>query len=285
MTEETNRATAVGGDGLSTGAPPETADPGTTANVFEDLDAPILPEGWKEGDAPPLSVPDLNENSGNHSGASENPDAAPPAAGEGTEEHAPAPETPAGSGGNGGQDASSTPDAAQTPEPDYKALYERELDRQNAEKFRQMYRHLTETENMPDAVAKMAAAYACGGKSYPLEEGADSGGAGPGGASPDPGGQDFGARIHQIHQMFPDAREMPSEVSEAVMRGADPVSAYTSYRVRQSEAEIAALRRENETLRQNLSNMERTPVRGVSGGGVKQEPENDFLRGFDAEWK
>ena len=45
--------------------------------------------------------------------------------------------------------------------------------------------------------------------------------------------------------------------------------------------EVARLQKENETLRQNAANSMRAPVTGVAGSGVKNDAEDDFLRGFN----
>lgn len=57
-----------------------------------------------------------------------------------------------------------------------------------------------------------------------------------------------------------------------------PVAVEPDYR-----AMYENLRRENEILRQNAETAQRSPVQGVTGGGVVTVPNDDFLRGFDSD--
>lgn len=59
---------------------------------------------------------------------------------------------------------------------------------------------------------------------------------------------------------------------------AAPVAVEPDYR-----AMYENLRRENEILRQNAETAQRSPVQAVSGGGVVNVPNDDFIRGFDSD--
>ena len=179
-------------------------------------------------------------------------------------------------------------------EPDYKALYEamqkeREAEKAQAEdkagkeKYRQIYEKLTTKDGMPDEVARSVAKDMCGGKSYPLsgEEESD----GEKAASTESGTADFREQLHRIATLFPDAKEMPQEVSAAVLKGEDAVSAYAAWRVKESEKTVAELRQENAILRQNQKNRENAVIRPTTGGSaVKEEPDDPFLRGLLEDW-
>ena len=139
---------------------------------------------------------------------------------------------------------------------------------------------------MTESVAKIVAAEACGGKHYALEDEEDTAEEAPAEEpAPAAGGTDFTSQVKQLRTLYPDVRGLPDEVIAAAMNGVDLVSAYSAYRVRQSEKTAAATRKENEILKHNAASAARAPVgKGVTGGGsTKEEPKSDFERGFDSD--
>ncbi len=95
---------------------------------------------------------------------------------------------------------------------------------------------------------------------------------------------DLTSQVTRARRLFPDLTEIPPEVAESVANGSPFLSAYTAYRVRESERESNRLRLENEILRQNQEAMRRAPVRGVTASGsVRDAPLSDFERGFDSD--
>lgn len=168
-------------------------------------------------------------------------------------------------------DPETKPEPGTQPEPDYKALYEGTLDRQNADKYRQVYQEqLSLTGN--EAIARMIAKNECGGKEYPLE---DASGA------PDTSQTDFRAALSEIQSLYPDATEMPQSVMQAFMDGKSLKDAYASYRANADKQTIETLRRENAALKQAASNRAAAPVKSVNSAPETSDP---FMKGFDSEW-
>ena len=92
--------------------------------------------------------------------------------------------------------------------------------------------------------------------------------------------------VQALYAARPELRgeELPDEVLQACVRGKALTEAYNDFARRQRQ-DAAALRRENRILRQNARAAAPAPVRGVTrGGGVASQPEDAFLRGFNAEW-
>ena len=160
-------------------------------------------------------------------------------------------------------------------------------DAENKRKFREVYQAQVDA-GMTDDVAKLVAKAAADGKSYALtdeEEARDDAGSAsePEPArKPDTSVRDFAAEVAQLRALYPDFKETPDEVAQAVANGASLLEAYTAYRVRQSNKTAAALKRENATLKQNAAAAAKAPVRGVTGGGkATPEKKDPFEEGFD----
>jgi hypothetical protein len=149
---------------------------------------------------------------------------------------------------------------------------------------------------MTDTVARLVAKDAAGGKTYEVKDGVivtpevtqpqtPVAPAQPP-APPQTGGQqrDLRAEVEQFRTLFPDVREMPNEVAKAVAKGVPVVTAYLAYREGESAKAANSLRKENKTLRQNAANVQRAPVKGVSGSDTGKQKTDPFTAGFDAGW-
>lgn len=158
-------------------------------------------------------------------------------------------------------------------------------------KFKEIYQEQIDAGLTP-AAARMVAQNECGGQSFEIGEDGEI--VEPAGSdtqvqdsqNPDHsvGTKDLAAQIQQVKEIFGDFTEVPEEVANAVARGADLFTAYTAYRLRESNKAAASLKKENEVLKQNAASAARAPVRGVTGGGAtNQKKESDFLKGFNSE--
>lgn len=160
-------------------------------------------------------------------------------------------------------------------------------DAQMKDKFREVYEEQI-LNGMTEGVAKLVASNACGGKTYSLndeEEPAVSTApaAAPVAAEPQ-ATADFTSQVKQLKTIFPDFKSMPEEVMAAYSHGADLISAYSAYRVRESEKASKTIKKENQILRQNAASAAKAPVKGVTGGGnTGQKADDPFLRGFDSD--
>lgn len=165
------------------------------------------------------------------------------------------------------------PDADKPPEPDYKALYEAQQEKANADRYRAVYNEQMALSGN-EAVARMIARSECGGKDYPLEDAAETPSAS---GKPD----DFRAALQEIQALYPDAKEMPEQVMKDFMDGKPLKDAYAAHRAKSDAERIAALERENAALKKAESNRRAAPVKGTAG----DRPENNdpFLRGFEAD--
>lgn len=277
---------------------------------------PILPDGWKEGDDlfaeetlnPAGSPADeqerpLEELFENETGAEAGTDS--PTTGEGTGEASP----------TSGDDGSDSPDGADgTPAATPRILklkvnhkevevnlddltnedliarlqkaeaFDAMKESQNKALFREVYEEQINS-GMTEALAKIAAANAVGGKSYSLTD-EDDEIAEP--TAPAPATEktpaDFTTQLQQLKAVFPDFTAMPVEVMTAYANGADLLSAYSAYRVAQTEQAAKNLKKENQVLKQNAASLAKAPIKGVTGGGATAQPKEDpFLKGFDAD--
>lgn len=179
-------------------------------------------------------------------------------------------ETPAAQEGDTPAETESPEGETPESEPDYKALYEGEQERRNAEKYRAVYQEqLGLTGN--EAVARMIARNECGGKDYPLEDAPDE--------TPP---TDFRAALQELQSVYPDATEMPKDVMREFMGGKPLKDAYAAHRAKQDADTIASLRREVAALKKAADNRAAAPVKGTNGAAPdKSDP---FLKGFDSEW-
>ena len=77
-------------------------------------------------------------------------------------------------------------------------------------------------------------------------------------------------------------KTLPNDIYEVCINSdRPPLRVYESMMLEKLTGEVARLQKENETLRQNAANSMRAPVTGVAGSGVKNDAEDDFLRGFN----
>ena len=289
-------------------------------------DAPILPSGWKEGDDIFQSDswtggndsvdgqdtdPDVDDDSTQVSTedgdlpTTENPEAEnSPNAGDGTEVAAP-----------DGAEADNTP----TPKTYRLRVNHEEKDvtlsddeiiarlqksyawdamqeQKSKAKYKEVYQEQIDAGLTP-AAAKLVAQNECGGKSYEIGEDGEivddtqsvaKTSEAPASVETAPADRtrDLAAQIDQVKAIFKDFTELPEEVARAVAHGADLLTAYSAYRVREGQKAAASLKKENEVLKQTAASAAKAPVRGVTGGGAtKQKKESDFLKGFNSdEW-
>ena len=254
------------------GFPGPVGEPGESG-VDEDA---ILPEGWKPEDNGESGNPDAPspEDANLYQLFGLNPD--------GTEKKADDAETPSNLEPESVPD-SQTQEGAEAPtqetEPDYKALYEQLLrsaqDAKGRETFRQVYAE-QKAAGMSDAAARLVAKDAAGGKEFSLTDDAET-------PSGNGGKPDYAAALNQLHGAFPDVKEIPAEVTKAMLEGGDPVSAYMGWQRAQDKKTIGELQAKIRDMEQKASNTVHAVARGVSGNGAKQETEDYFLKGMMAE--
>ena len=146
---------------------------------------------------------------------------------------------------------------------------------------------------MTEVVAKLVAKEAAGGKTYEVKDGTiEDPPQEPAPApqpvnmrtTPPPGTvqRDLRAEVEQLRLLYPDVREIPDEVAQAVAKGIPVVTAYMAYQSQGERKAAANLRKENKTLRQNAANAMRAPVRGVTGSDTGNQKADIFSAGFDA---
>ena len=72
---------------------------------------------------------------------------------------------------------------------------------------------------------------------------------------------------------------------DAYLNGADLLSAYTMYQVRQSKKAAAKIAKENQVLKQNAASAAKAPVKGVahSGAGEQEAEDDPFLKGLRSD--
>jgi hypothetical protein len=152
---------------------------------------------------------------------------------------------------------------------------------ENKRKFREVFQEQVDA-GMTDAVARIAAQAAAGGKTYDLEDAPEEAEAEAPAEEKPAQTRDFVAEVRQLKALYPDFKETPNEVAQAVANGASLLEAYTAYRVQQSNKTAAALKRENAKLKQDAATAAKAPVKGVTGGGKATPPKKDpFEEGFD----
>lgn len=158
---------------------------------------------------------------------------------------------------------------------------------------------------MTEAMARIVAREAAGGKTYEVKDGqivppVTSEAQPTPTLSPTPGSavlpenlrmtppsgqqRDLRAEVEQLRLLYPDVKEIPDAVAQAVAKGIPVVTAYMAYTNGQQQKAAASLRKENKTLRQNTANLKRAPVRGVTGGDTSGQKSDPFTAGFDAGW-
>ena len=289
-----------------------------TASFDGDV-APILPDGWKDGDN--LFVDGEDELAklladGQETEPSiepENDDAKPADAASTTGE------ADAGAVTDAGEPTEQTPPDGETkPEPrtsrklllkvnhdeqevDIDARSDDELrallqkgkafdamkDAENKRTYRKVYQEQIDA-GMTEAAARMIAKDAAEGNAYALTD--DEGPtpaptpAAPAAAPVEaPKTRDLRAEVEQLRALYPEIKEMPDEVAKAVSQGVPVITAYLAYRERQSAKAAATLQRENQILKQNAANSAKAPVRGVTGGdSTPPKKKSLFEEGFDA---
>lgn len=287
-----------------------------TASFDGDV-APILPDGWKDGDN--LFVDGEDELAklladGQETEPSlepENGDAKPADAASTTGE------ADAGAVTDAGAPTEQTPPDGETkPEPrtsrklllkvnhdeqevDIDAMSDDELrallqkgkafdamkDAENKRTYRKVYQEQIDA-GMTEAAARMIAKDAAEGNAYALtdDEGPAPAPAAPAAAPVEaPKTRDLRAEVEQLRALYPEIKEMPDEVAKAVSQGVPVITAYLAYRERQSAKAAATLQRENQILKQNAANSAKAPVRGVTGGdSTPPKKKSLFEEGFDA---
>lgn len=282
---------------------------------YEDDYAPILPDGWSDGDdifADPSTWSGASEQSGQ---TAETPSELETIAAEMESEDAPT---------TGETDDTAGPSAVeeeadlsgQTEEPtkptrilklkvnhkeqevDIDGMTDEELvaqlqkarafdamkDDQMKAKYRQVYQDMI-YGGLPEAAARVVAAAECAGKSYPLEDAVEAEPVAPTVVEvPAAPVRDFEAEVRQLKTLYPDFKVMPNEVAKAVAEGTNLLTAYVAYREKQTNKAAASLKKENEVLKQNAASAAKAPVRGVTGGGATDtKPKNNLLVGFDSD--
>lgn len=276
-------------------------------------DEPLLPDGWKEGDDIFADADDAEEVFGadeqedlsaltgeNEEESSEETD--PTTAGETETDHS-----------DDSDSEESAPDGEEKPEEkksrilrlkvnhteedlDIDAMSDEDLtallqkgrafdalkDTENKKRFRTVYQEQIDA-GMTEAAARLVAQNEAGGKVYPLEDPAEPAPETTPTPAPTEPVRDFKAEVEQLKALFPEVKEIPDEVACAAAKGVPLLSAYLALRDKQSAQTAAALKKENQILRQNAASAAKAPVRGVSGGGAVQKPVDPALKGFDME--
>ena len=98
-------------------------------------------------------------------------------------------------------------------------------------------------------------------------------------------GCNYQRELKQLQFLYPDVKEIPDSVAEAVKMGIPVISAYQAYRNREQDETIKNLEQENKILKQQAEAMEKAPVSGVTGGGVSQKKPDAFLTGLgESPW-
>lgn len=101
----------------------------------------------------------------------------------------------------------------------------------------------------------------------------------------EPPARDLSAEVRELWELRPESKgkALPPEVAAAAASGKNLVRAYLEYENRQERAAAEELRKENAILKQNAASAAKAPVRGVTGGGATDtQPEDPFLKGFNA---
>ena len=158
-------------------------------------------------------------------------------------------------------------------------------DAENKRTFRQVYQEQIDA-GMTEAAARMIAKDAAEGNAYSLTDEEEAPAAAPQQTPAEPTlpkTRDLRAEVAQLRTLYPDMKEMPDEVAKAVSKGIPLLTAYLAYREKQSASAAANLRKENTILKQNAANSAKAPVRGVTGGdnSAPKKP-SIFEAGFDA---
>ncbi|MBR0282122.1 MAG: hypothetical protein IJQ81_11110 [Oscillibacter sp.] len=275
MDENNVTATAVTGtEPAVSAAAPDAAPVGDSGASGVDEDV-ILPPNWKPDDGEKAENPEKPspEDANLYRLFGLNPD--------GAEKGAENPETPENTEPKPESVTEDAEPPKQETEPDYKAMYEQLLrstqDAKGRETFRQVYAE-QKAAGMSDAAARLVAKDAAGGKEFSLTDDAET-------PSGNAGNPDYAAALNQLHSAFPDVKDIPAEVTKAMMDGGDPVVAYMSYQRAQDRKTIGELQAKIRDMEQKASNTVRAVARGVSGNGAKQEAIPPFLQGMmDEDW-
>lgn len=90
-----------------------------------------------------------------------------------------------------------------------------------------------------------------------------------------PAGRDYAAEVKRLYEARPELRgtELPGEVIAACVGGKSLTAAYADY-----------ARRQHQEARQTRTPRRPTVKSVTQGGAVTREPEDAFLRGFNAGW-
>ena len=102
-----------------------------------------------------------------------------------------------------------------------------------------------------------------------------------------PAARDFKSEVAELLSAKPELRgqKLPDAVVQAAVTGNKRlINAYMDWQDAQRTAELEALRKENNTLKQNAASAAKAPVRGVTQGGkTDMTPDDPFIRGFDSD--
>lgn len=98
-------------------------------------------------------------------------------------------------------------------------------------------------------------------------------------------GRNWAKEVSDLMAVRPDLRgkSLPKAVEERASKdGVSLLVSYLEYESAQNQAEIARLKKVNQTQEQNVASFLRSPVVGVTGGGATDtEPVDPFMEGFN----
>lgn len=155
-------------------------------------------------------------------------------------------------------------------------------ERQMKEQYRRVYQDQIDA-GMTEAAARLVAANECGGQNYALTD-AEEEPTTPAAEETSPE-RDFVSEVQQLRALYPEVKEIPDEVALAAANGTNLLTAYLTFKGRQTQKAAASLKRENEVLKHNAASAAKAPVRGVTGGGATNtKPDDPFLKGLSEDW-
>ena len=105
-------------------------------------------------------------------------------------------------------------------------------------------------------------------------------------AAPDQNARNIDNELTELFSVHPSLRgqKLPQEVTNAAMGGKSLLNAYNEFLLQRNNDELARIRKENETLRQNAAAAAKAPVKSVTtGGATDSKAEDYFLTGFESD--
>lgn len=152
-------------------------------------------------------------------------------------------------------------------------------EKENQQKYREVYQEQIDA-GMTEYVARLVAREEAG-KAYSLTDEAPAEPSAPEAAEPLV--RNFALEVEQLKALYPDIKEIPDEVARAASKGVPVLTAFLAYREQQSAKTAAALRAENNVLKQNAASAAKAPVKGITGGGTASaKKQSVYEDGFDA---